>query len=204
MAKTQSKKKTSSASNPSKSAGRAKSSGKGGASAAKKNGSRAAAPVKKPIRREVGGIVFLILALFSGVGYFQTDAIFIHLFSNLLKGLFGYGFWVIPPAFLLTGLILLIHRGRPVRLRVTCTLITPVAIGVILQMLLCKEEFTSSSGIIAALYRSGTLLHSGGAVCGGIGYGFEQLFGVFASVTGCALLTVICLLVALQVNPKTL
>ena len=204
MAKTQSKKKTSSASNPSKSAGRAKSSGKGGASAAKKNGSRAAAPVKKPIRREVGGIVFLILALFSGVGYFQTDAIFIHLFSNLLKGLFGYGFWVIPPAFLLTGLILLIHRGRPVRLRVTCTLITPVAIGVILQMLLCKEEFTSSSGIIAALYRSGTLLHSGGAVCGGIGYGFEQLFGVFASVTVCALLTVICLLVALQVNPKTL
>ena len=147
--------------------------------------------------------MFLILALFSGVGYFQTDAIFIHLFSNLLKGLFGYGFWVIPPAFLLTGLILLIHHGRPVRLRVACMLIAPLSIGVILQILLCKQEFTSTFGIIAALYKSGITLSSGGVVCGGIGYGFEQLFGVFASVTVCVLLTVVCLLFALQVNPKT-
>ena len=198
MAETQNKKKTSSTSS-----GRAKSSGKSGASSAKKTSARTAAPAKKPIRREIGGIVFLILALFSGVGYFQTDAIFIHLFSNLLKGLFGYGFWVIPPAFLLTGLILLLHHGRPVRLRVACMLIAPVSIGVILQILLCKQEFTSTFGIIAALYKSGITLTSGGVVCGGIGYGFEQLFGVFASVTVCVLLTVICLLFALQVNPKT-
>ena len=200
MAETQNKKKTSSTS---KSSGRAKNGGKSSASSVKKSGSRTAAPAKKPIRREIGGIVFLILALFSGVGYFQTDAIFIHLFSNLLKGLFGYGFWVIPPAFLLTGLILLFHHGRPVRLRVACMLIAPVAIGVILQILLCKQEFTSTFGILAALYKTGIALTSGGVVCGGIGYGFEQLFGVFASVTVCVLLTVVCLLFALQVNPKT-
>ena len=199
MAETQRKKKTSSTA-----AGRGKSGGKGGSSSAKKGGGRAAAaPAKKPIRREIGGIVFLILALFSGVGYFQTDAIFIHLFSNLLKGLFGYGFWVIPPAFLLTGLILLIHHGRPVRLRVACMLIAPVTIGVILQILLCKEEFATTFGIVAALYRSGVALTSGGVVCGGIGFGFERLFGVFASVTVCVLLAAVCLLFALQVNPKT-
>ena len=199
MAETQRKKKTSSTA-----AGRGKSSGKGGSSSAKRGGSRAAAaPAQKPIRREIGGIVFLILALFSGVGYFQTDAIFIHLFSNLLKGLFGYGFWVIPPAFLLTGLILLIHHGRPVRLRVACMLIAPVTIGVILQMLLCKQEFASTFGIVAALYQSGVALTSGGVVCGGIGFGFERLFGVFASVTVCVLLAAVCLLFALQVNPKT-
>ena len=178
MAETQHKKKPSSTSSS-----RSKSSAKSGASSTKKSGSRTAAPAKKPIRREIGGIVFLILALFSGVGYFQTDAIFIHLFSNLLKGLFGYGFWVIPPAFLLTGLILLIHHGRPVRLRVACMLIAPLSIGVILQILLCKQEFTSTFGIIAALYKSGITLSSGGVVCGGLRYRFEQMISEFASVT---------------------
>ena len=93
MAATQSKKKTASASS-----GGSRANGAGASGSRKKN-SRSAPPPKKPIRREVGGLVFLALALFSGVGYFQTEAIFIHLFSNLLKGLFGYGFWVIPRPF---------------------------------------------------------------------------------------------------------
>ena len=197
MAATQSKKKTASASS-----GGSRAKGAGASGSRKKN-SRSAPPPKKPIRREVGGLVFLALALFSGVGYFQTEAIFIHLFSNLLKGLFGYGFWVIPPAFFITGLILLLHHGRPVRLRVGCMLVFPVSVGVVLQMLLCKEEFMAAFGILATLYRSGLAMTSGGVVCGGIGYGFEQLFGAFASTVVCVLLAAVCLLVALQVNPKT-
>ena len=193
MAQTQTKKKTSSAAK-----GRAKTG-----AAQKKSGRRAPQPPeKKPIRREVGGVVFLALALFSGVGYVPTEAIFIHFFANLLKGLFGYGFWLIPPAFLITGLILLLHRGRPVRLRVACMLVVPVSVGALLQVLLCREEFDSSFGILAALYKSGMALSSGGVVCGGIGYGFEQLFGAFASVVICALVSAVCLLAALKVNPK--
>ena len=198
MAQTQNKKKTSSANATKK---------KTTAASSKKSGSRSASSAKntkRPIRREVGGIVFLILALFSGVGYVQSDAIFIHFFANLLKGLFGYGFWIIPPAFLLTGVILLVHHGRPVRLRVGCTLVLPVAVGVILQILLCRETFDSTIAIVPKLYTSGIALSSGGVVCGGIGYGFEQLFGAFASVTVCILLTVVCLMVALKINPKRL
>ncbi len=197
MAQTQSKKKTSS--------GR-KTGGQrsGGASAGKrKSGGRAAAAQKKPIRREVAGVVFLVLALFSAVGYVPTEAIFIHLFADLLKGLFGYGFWIIPPAFLLTGLILLNHHGHPVRLRVSCMLAAPVSIGVILHLLLCKEAYETTFGIVAALYRSGGQLASGGVLCGGIGIVFEQLFGLLASMIVCVLLTAVCLLFALQINPKT-
>ena len=193
MAQTQTKKKTSSSAK-----GRQKT-----AAAAKKSSSGTAPPAKKPIRREVTGIVFLVLALFSGVGYVQTDAIFIHLFANVLKGLFGYGFWVIPPAFLLTGLILLLHHGRPVRLRVTCMLLVPVTVGALLQIVLCREEFEPAFGAVAQLYQTGVAMASGGVVCGGIGYGFERLFGVIASVVVCALVAFACALFALQINPKT-
>ena len=187
MAQTQSKKKTSS------SAGRSRSST---AATKKKSGSRSAPPSKRPVRREVGGIVFLVLALFSGVGYVPTDAIFIHLFANLLKGLFGYGFWLIPPAFFIVGLILLLHHGRPVRLRVACMLIVPVAVGVVLQILLCRLTFPSSFGILKELYQSGVGMTSGGVICGGVGFLFKQLFGVLASIIICVLAAAVCLLFA--------
>ncbi len=147
--------------------------------------------------------MFLVLALFSAVGYVSTEAIFIHLFSNLLKGMFGYGFWLIPPAFFITGLILLLHHGRP---RAAAGRLYAGVSGVRRRSAagaLCKEEFTAAFGILAALYQSGLAMTSGGVVCGGIGYGFEQLFGAFASTVMCVLLAAVCLLVALQVNPKT-
>ena len=79
-------------------------------------------PQKRPIRREVGGLVFLLLTLCVTVSYFRVSAIFIDLFAKLLKGLFGYGYWLAALAFLQAGLLLLFHRGRPVTLRVKARL----------------------------------------------------------------------------------
>ncbi len=39
-------------------------------------------------------------------------------FSNLIKGLIGWGYWLTAPVFLLVAIILGFHRGRPVALRV--------------------------------------------------------------------------------------
>ena len=194
MAQTQNKKKTSSTGS------RAKSSTKSTASSKKKS-TRSAAPAKRPIRREVGGAVCLVLALFSAAGYVPTDAIFIKFFADLLKGLFGYGFWIVPPTLFCIALILLFHHGRPVRLRIVCMSIAAVAIGTVLQILLCKVEFHSAAAIIKNLYQTGISMTSGGVICGGIGYGFVQFFGVFASITVCVLLAAVCLLFGLQINP---
>ena len=48
----------------------------------------------------------LALALFAALGYFHIQAIFIDFFSGLLKGLLGYGFWLMPPALLLAACML--------------------------------------------------------------------------------------------------
>ena len=84
------------------------------------SGSRTAArkPQPRPIRREVGGVVCLILALCVFVSYFGISAIFIDALAMLAKGLIGYGYWVLGPALVLTAFILLFHHGRPVTLRV--------------------------------------------------------------------------------------
>ena len=62
-------------------------------------------------------MILLVLALCVLVSYCGVQAILIDLLAKLLKGLFGYGYWLAGPAMLLAGGILLLHRGRPVTLQ---------------------------------------------------------------------------------------
>ena len=120
-----------------------------------KSGSRTTAkkPQPRPIRREVGGVVCLVLALCVFVSYFGISAIFIDWLAVLIKGLLGYGYWLFGPALVLAGCILLFHHGRPVTLRVTSALLLPVLLGTLCHMLLVKEAYASSIGIIPAMWK---------------------------------------------------
>ena len=74
---------------------------------------------KRPVRREIIAVVLLLLALLGLVSYFDASAVFVGWLAKGLKGLFGYGYWLAPPAMLLAGIVLLRHHGRPVWLRVS-------------------------------------------------------------------------------------
>ena len=81
------------------------------ASGSRAAGSRKKAPAPRPIRREVGAVACLLLAIFSAFGYFHIQAIFIDFFCGLVKGLIGYGYWLLPPMLLVASGILVFHRG---------------------------------------------------------------------------------------------
>ena len=155
---------------------------------------------KRPIRREVWGVVLLALALFTGVSYFNADGIFIDWFALLLKGLVGYGYWLACPAFLLASLILLFHRGRPVLLRVICTLLVPVALGSLCHMVLCGVEFPSSAGALKQFWLTGVSLQSGGAISGALGEGCVKVFGKVASVIVFTAVLVVLVMVSLHLT----
>ena len=103
----------------SRSSGGKRTTGSGSRVSSSRSGpaKRQTAPAPKPFRREVGALVCLLLAIFAAFGYFHMKALFIDLFCALLKGLLGYGFWLMPPALILCAYILAFHRGRPVALR---------------------------------------------------------------------------------------
>ena len=99
--------------------------------ASKTSRSQKSEPVKdvRPIRREVGGVICLLLAFFGILTWFKVDALFINLFRDLMGGLVGYGAYAYPPMLLVASYILIFHRGRPVRLRLGCALIFPLLQG---------------------------------------------------------------------------
>ena len=119
----------------------------------KKSGSRSGSrtakgkqPQKRPIRREVGGVILLVLALCVLVSYCGVQAILIDLLAKLLKGLFGYGYWLAGPAMLLAGGILLLHRGRPVTLRTTCALLLPLLAGALFHTIFAGGDGGEPAG----------------------------------------------------------
>ena len=167
------------------------------------SGSRTAArkkPQPRPVRREVGGAVCWVLALCVFVSYFGISAIFIDWLAILLKGLFGYGYWLAGPALVLAGCILLFHHGRPVTLRVTCALLLPVLLGSLCHMLLVKEAYASSIGIIPALWKDGTALHCGGVISGALAQGSVAVFSKIASVIIFTVLFVLLAMAALRLT----
>ena len=127
-------------------------------------GRRTAAPKKRPIRREVGGVVCLVLALCIAFSYFQQGGWLLDRPAALCRGLVGYGYYTVAPVLLLVSYILLFHRGRNGASCLVGTALLPVVFGAIMHIALCKEEYVNMDGILKLLWTSGNALESGGAV----------------------------------------
>ena len=116
------------------------------------------------MRREIGALVCFLLAIFASLGYFHIEAVFITFYCDLLKGLFGYGFWFVPPALLIASIVLMFHKGRPVGRRVVSALLLPFLLGGLIHAAKLSGQY--ALGEIVPLWKSGLLLESGGALSG--------------------------------------
>ena len=172
---------------PSKSGAR----GKGG-SAAKKQ--------RKPIRREVGAFVCLFLSIFTVLGCFQIDAVFLNLIASLFKGLFGAGFYILPFAFLMSFLILLLHDGRPVTLRVVCTFLIVLTIGALVQLVGGQDGAEWSASMLPELWTGGMEGTAGGVVAGLLAQTLELIVSRVGAVIVLLFALVLLLLTSLNMT----
>jgi S-DNA-T family DNA segregation ATPase FtsK/SpoIIIE len=146
----------------------------------KKTGS-GTAPKKKPIRREIGAVVCLFLGLFSFIGYFDVDAWFITFLCGFIKGLIGWGYYIFPPALLLSAYILAFHRGRPVIFRLVATLLLPLFLGALTHLVAISSSFEMSWAAVKELYTLGTAMKCGGMISGLLAIGLKSAFSVYGA-----------------------
>ncbi len=163
----------------------------------KKSGGRAASSKKKqeenlppppppmrPIRREVTGVIFFLLACFIVISYFNTDGTFIAGFRKLLAGLIGWGYWLSAPALFIASVMLLFHGGKPVMLRVTSILLLPLLFAAVLHLLIgpvAPEEFDLVL-VLGEYFEAGQALKTGGALGGVLAAGLEKALSVYGAV----------------------
>ncbi len=181
------------------------SSGGKRSSAAKRGSAQKKKNEKRPIRREIGGLITLLIALCVGVSYFsKEDAILIHLLSVGLKGLAGYGYWLMLPAFLAASYVLLLHRGRPVKLGVSGALLAPVFASSLWHIIFCKQDFPSALGVLPKLWESGGALQSGGVLGGMLAIAMDAVLGQAASIIIFGVLLMAAIMAALRLSPGEL
>ena len=157
--------------------GKRTASGGGRSASSRASGSRGkkgSAP--RPVRREVGAVVCLLLAVFAALGYFHIDGIFIEFYVGVVKGLIGYGFWILPPMLVVAAVVLGFHRGRPVRLRVWCALLLPVMVGALFHLFLARGTYVWELALLKQLWTEGRALQSGGAGSGLLALALAAVF----------------------------
>ncbi|MDR2598975.1 MAG: DNA translocase FtsK 4TM domain-containing protein, partial [Oscillospiraceae bacterium] len=159
----------------------------------------AAASGKPPRRREIAAVICLALGIFSFIGYFDAEPIFIGFFTGFVKRLIGYGYFVLPPALIMSSVILAFHKGYPILLRTICTLSLTVIAGAIVHLFaIADDRYNLSFSMISELWTDGAALESGGILGGSLSELFLMLFGtVGAAIT---LLIVAAVLVMIAFN----
>ena len=154
--------------------------------------------------RIIGGIVCLLLALCVLVTYFNVDAILLTFLAGVLKGCVGYGYWLAAPALLYAGILLVNHKGRPVKLRLVCTLLLPVLVGMVLHLLLARGPYEFTLESIKPMWKDGQSLLCGGVISGSLAVGAEALLSRVVSLILTIILVLLAVLGALQVKPAEL
>ena len=154
--------------------------------------------------RIIGGIVCLLLALCVLVTYFNVDAILLTFLAGVLKGCVGYGYWLAAPALLYAGILLVNHKGRPVKLRLVCTLLLPVLVGMVLHLLLARGSYAFTLDNIKPMWKDGQSLLCGGVISGSLAVGAEALLSRVVSLILTIILVLLAVLGALQVKPAEL
>ena len=159
----------------------------------------------QPVRREVAAGVFGFAALLIGVGMFSQDGFVVGALCELLKGLFGYGFWVTAPIFVLCAVILGFHRGRPVTFRLVSALLLPLIIAAVLDITLSKVVVENLGGVFkafGALYAGGKAMTCGGVLGALLSFGFQKAFSFYGAAIILILLFVFFTLAAFNVTMR--
>ncbi|MBE6971938.1 MAG: DNA translocase FtsK [Ruminococcaceae bacterium] len=171
------------------------------ASARRKRVEEQVAEPKRTYRREIGAVVCLLLALCVAVSYFSADGLFLAIFAKGLKGLFGYSYWISAPVLAVAGVNLLRHRDRPVTLRTVCTLLLPLLAGVLVHLMLCRQDYEMSLALAGALWKDGQALLCGGVLCGLLAVALDMWFGKIVAVIVFLVLLVVCVFGAFHLSP---
>ncbi len=147
----------------------------------------------KPIRREVGAFVCLFLFAFVVLGLLGVDALVISAVVDLIRGLMGAGIFAMPFTLLMNFIILLFHDGRPVRLRVSCTMIVALSVGILVHLLGKTAVIPWELAMVGQLWKTGVEGTSGGLMAGF----FAMFLELIISKIGAVLLAITALLLAL-------
>ena len=166
-----------------------KAGGKSGSGSKKSREKSRAVPVEEtaaaptPGRSVFWGVLLLALGIFMIISYFSTDGKFVAFFSQAVRGLVGWGFWLTVPVFLYTGFLLMIQRDKPVGHRVVCALLLPPVFSAMGELLNPAEisPINTLQTNVQMLFSTGKMMKSAGVLGGYLGHGLNSALSIYGA-----------------------
>ena len=156
----------------------------------------------KPIRREVGGVICIVLAVCAAASYFQKEGVLVDYFAKLLRGLFGAGYFFAVPALGIAAYRLIWHKGKPVAWGTASSLLLILFGGSLMHLAAGKAP--EGDALLRGLWLGGIDLKCGGVLSGLFGNLLQWAFGKTVGIIIVGILTLVCVFVALKLTPSAL
>ena len=153
--------------------------------------------------RIIAVLVMLAIGIFAALGYFVSDGTsgkIIGILRDLMKGLCGWGYYILPPL-LIIGAVQLIVRNKDKRAgwRTAATVIISVVFGSIMHLFLNKTTFAGNK-ILGQLWKSGVQERGGGVISGGLAELFVYLFSKVGAVIIFVIILVLLIIASCRVK----
>ena len=161
-------------------------------------------PAYNSVSREIGAMVSLGLCMVVVIAMFGSDALLLRWIRSLIRGLVGYGFYMLPFCLLLTAATLFFHRGRPVKMRVISTMSLPVTVGAMVHIAASSAEISWKLSTLKDLYLSGAAGASGGLISGLVAEILHTALGSFLSMLLLIVGTLVLLIMAFNMTVASL
>lgn len=161
---------------------------------------------RKKTKRIITASVFGFVALLIVIGWFCKDGFAVGGLCRFLKGMTGWGFWLLAPAFILVTYVQGFDYEHSAGWRTTAALITPVLFGAFADLLFAKTAYPTTAGfgeIISTLYAGGKVLSCGGVISGLLSHLCEAAFNVYGAAIILFILLVFFGLSACGITPKS-
>ena len=126
-------------------------------------------PKSSLLGRIVAGLVLTFLALFLLLSMVGVRAAVLDLLRKVAQGLFGYGYYLLPAAFLLTAWRLIFRNHEPFIARTLGLGGMVICFSALLHVILCYAGLESGLKLLGSLWRTGMSGASGGVIPGLVG-----------------------------------
>ena len=126
-------------------------------------------PKSSLLGRIVAGLVLTFLALFLLLSMVGVRAAVLDLLRKVAQGLFGYGYYLLPAAFLLTAWRLIFRNHEPFIARTLGLGGMVISFSALLHVILCYAGLESGLKLLGSLWRTGMSGASGGVIPGLVG-----------------------------------
>ena len=154
--------------------------------------------------RIIAALVLAFLALFLLLSIVGVHAAALDLLRKLTQGLFGYGVYLLPLAFLLTAWRLVFRNHEPWIVRTLGLGGVVISFSALLHVILCYAWLEPGLKLISSLWKTGMSGASGGVIPGLVGQGLVFCFSKGGAIPMLLVLLIVMVFVAFHISASML